>query len=181
MLRRHTSAGISPCPFLRCHRCLQMTGKGDVDKAALLPWLRLHDGAVTGLSVRADARRLLTVGLDGRIFVVPTDTEVSASLARQQLRCCAVSELRSRAHIFRLCSALHAMAAVHECSRPAAARGHRSNKTSSAKQPCKHNNRRSASDIDRSKCRPGPPWNRTMMAAAWCHTGLLPGARETPS
>jgi hypothetical protein len=54
----------------------QLTGKGDVEEAALLPWLRLHSGPVTGLSVRADARRLLSVGLDGKVFVVPTDTEV---------------------------------------------------------------------------------------------------------
>ena len=71
---------------------MQMTGTGDVDKAQLLPWLRLHDGSVTGLSVRADARRLLTVGLDGRIFVVPTDTEVTTN-NRRKLPSCALDEL----------------------------------------------------------------------------------------
>ena len=65
-----------------------MVGTSDVQKATLLPWLRLHSGPVTGLSVRADTRRLLTVGLDGKVFVVPTDTEVgtiSQSIMQQAL------------------------------------------------------------------------------------------------
>ena len=100
-----------------------MTGTGDVDKAALLPWLRLHDGAVTGLSVRADARRLLTVGLDGRVFVVPTDAEVSGTLWRRQVRFRG-PDGEAGAHGFPLCSASCAMETVQQCSRLAATEEH---------------------------------------------------------
>ena len=74
----------------------QLTGKGDVEEAALLPWLRLHSGPITGLSVRADARRLLTVGLDGKVFVVPTDTEVGHECQSRVSTSCAAKSRGSR-------------------------------------------------------------------------------------
>ena len=121
-----------------------MTGTSDVDEAALLPWLRLHDGSVTDLSVRADTRRLLTVGMDGKIFVVPTDTEVCRATrscvvpcvpskdalhhyahgVRRVMISCYLLKRRSRAlcqQLFVLCSSacvadVAALSAVYACA-----------------------------------------------------------------
>ena len=55
----------------------QMAGKGDVEGPALQPWLQLHAGPVSSISVLPDSRELLSAGLDGKLFVVSTQVQLS--------------------------------------------------------------------------------------------------------
>jgi len=147
-----------------------MTGTGDVDKAALLPWLRLHDGAVTGLSVRAEARRLLTVGLDGRVFVVPTDTEVSIYYGSSNV-ILRSAHLSPRAHISRLRSPSHDMVALQERSRPTAARV--TNLRNHAWTQLRCNCETVVQNVSSTGCRCNAGWDLRGSALQWGQHGVV--------
>lgn len=46
---------------------------------ALQPWLQLHAGPVSSISVLPDSRELLSAGLDGKLFVVSTQVQLSGN------------------------------------------------------------------------------------------------------
>ncbi len=122
LLIRCTSDCINPCSFLRCrdcsaddrHRRHRQGGAAAVAAAARRGSVRAQ---------RARRRAAAAHGRPGRQGLRRADRHrgehITVAAASSVLRS---EHLRSRAHIFRLCSPPYAMAAVHVCSGPAAAR-----------------------------------------------------------